>query len=181
MSGVRRSPRHSHWTGQGRLTKTASCWDSLGLWLILTWRSESEAAEQPDYVCLMAVIGAHLRALPPGRKRGLLLSQGYWKSVRQGRMREHNSADAMYEQMLFLATTGKELFRRWRRRTSSWFHCSGGKDRTGVALCSSYSAGALMKRSVTVGICPGLQCLPCRPELEKIQCLGEPAEVHPGL
>ena len=47
---------------------------------------------------------------------------------------EHNLADAMYEQMLFRNKAYKELFRALEAgETPILFHCSGGKDRTGVA------------------------------------------------
>ena len=108
--------------------------DSLGLRLILDLRSEAEAAKQPDSVpdgarlvriCGLCHSDGSEIAFSPEDKEKLL----------QGRLDEdHNMADAMYQQMLFGNKAFKELFRALEAgETPILFHCSAGKDRTGVA------------------------------------------------
>ena len=108
--------------------------DSLGLRLILDLRSEAEAAKQPDDVpdgarlvriCGLCHSDGSEIAFSPEDKEKLL----------QGRLDEdHNMADAMYQQMLFGNKAFKELFRALEAgETPILFHCSAGKDRTGVA------------------------------------------------
>ena len=120
----------------GLLTGTADrkLLDSLGLRLILDLRSESEAAEQPDYV----PDGARLVRIcglchPDGSE--ISFSPGDIEKLLKGKKdEEHNLADAMYEQMLFRNKAYKELFRALEAgETPILFHCSAGKDRTGVA------------------------------------------------
>ena len=108
--------------------------DSLGLRLILDLRSESEVAEQPDYV----PDGARLVRIcglchPDGSE--ISFSPGDIEKLLKGKKdEEHNLADAMYEQMIFHNKAYKELFRALEAgETPILFHCSGGKDRTGVA------------------------------------------------
>ena len=108
--------------------------DSLGLRLILDLRSEAEAAETPDYV----PDGARLV-----RICGLCLENGKEvdfspedrENLLKGMPDEgHRMADAMYERMLFGNKAYKELFRALEAgETPVLFHCSAGKDRTGVA------------------------------------------------
>ena len=65
----------------------------------------------------------------------------------------------MYEQMIFRNKAYKELFRALEAgETPILFHCSGGKDRTGVAaMLILLALGLPMKQSVR--ICTD-QCLP---------------------
>ena len=80
---------------------------------------------------------------------------------------EHNLADAMYKQMLFRNKAYKELFRALEAgETPILFHCSGGKDRTGVAamlilLALGASDETICQDFVRTNVCR-------RPELEKI-------------
>ncbi len=108
--------------------------DSLNLRLILDLRSEEEAAKQPDYV----PDGARLVRIcglchPDGTE--IAFSPADKEKLLKGRLDEdHNMADAMYEQMLFGNKAFKELFRALEAgETPILFHCSAGKDRTGVA------------------------------------------------
>ena len=108
--------------------------DSLGLRLILDLRSEAEAAKQPDDV----PDGARLVRIcglchPDGSE--IAFSPEDKEKLLQGRLDEdHNMADAMYQQMLFGNKAFKELFRALEAgETPILFHCSAGKDRTGVA------------------------------------------------
>ena len=108
--------------------------DSLNLRLILDLRSEAEAAQSPDYV----PDGARLVRIcglchPDGTE--IAFSPEDKEKLLKGRLDEdHNMADAMYEQMLFGNKAFKELFRALEAgETPILFHCSAGKDRTGVA------------------------------------------------
>ena len=92
---------------------------------------------------------------------------------------EHNLADAMYEQMLFRNKAYKELFRALEAgETPILFHCSGGKDRTGVAamlilLALGASDETICQDFVRTNVCR-------RPELEKIWAAhAEEIEAHP--
>ena len=108
--------------------------DSLGLRLILDLRSEAEAAETPDYVPdgarLVRICGLCLENgkevdFSPEDRENLLKGM-----PDEGR----RMADAMYERMLFGNKAYKELFRALEAgETPVLFHCSAGKDRTGVA------------------------------------------------
>lgn len=93
-------------------------------------------------------------ALPPGRKRDLLLSRGHWKAAQgQEGDEEHNLADAMGEQMLFRNKAHKELFRRWRRakRRSCSTALAGKTAPLAVALCSfRWRWGLRMNGSVRI-------------------------------
>ena len=153
--------------------------DSLGLRLILDLRSESEAAEQPDYV----PDGARLVRIcglchPDGSE--ISFSPGdIEKLLKSKKDEEHNLADAMYEQMLFRNKAYKELFRALEAgETPILFHCSGGKDRTGVAamlilLALGASDETICQDFVRTNVCR-------RPELEKIWAAhAEEIEAHP--
>ena len=153
--------------------------DSLGLRLILDLRSESEAAEQPDYV----PDGARLVRIcglchPDGSE--ISFSPGDIEKLLKGKKdEEHNLADAMYEQMLFRNKAYKELFRALEAgETPILFHCSGGKDRTGVAamlilLALGASDETICQDFVRTNVCR-------RPELEKIWAAhAEEIEAHP--
>ena len=153
--------------------------DSLGLRLILDLRSESEAAEQPDYV----PDGARLVRIcglchPDGSE--ISFSPGDIEKLLKGKKdEEHNLADAMYKQMLFRNKAYKELFRALEAgETPILFHCSGGKDRTGVAamlilLALGASDETICQDFVRTNVCR-------RPELEKIWAAhAEEIEAHP--
>lgn len=141
--------------------------DSLGLRLILDLRSGSEAAEQPDYV----PDGARLVRIcglchPDGSE--ISFSPGDIEKLLKGKKdEEHNLADAMYQQMIFRNKAYKELFRALEAgETPILFHCSGGKDRTGVAamlilLALGASDETICQDFVRTNVCR-------RPELEKI-------------
>ena len=110
--------------------------DALGLRLILDLRSSGEVQKEPDYV----PDGARLVQIC-----GLRAEDGHEISFAPddiaALMKDHEeSADgstfvqAMYERMLFGNKAFKELFRALEAgETPILFHCSAGKDRTGVA------------------------------------------------
>ena len=141
--------------------------DSLNLRLILDLRSEEEAAKQPDYV----PDGARLVRIcglchPDGTE--IAFSPADKEKLLKGRLDEdHNIADAMYEQMLFGNKAFKELFRALEAgETPILFHCSAGKDRTGVAamlilLALGASEEVIAKDFLQSNVCR-------RPELEAI-------------
>ena len=108
--------------------------DALGLRLILDLRSTAEAQAEPDYVpdgarlvriCGLCLDGGKEVDFSPEDREKLL----------EGKPDEgRRMADAMYKQMLFGNKAYKELFRALEAgETPVLFHCSGGKDRTGVA------------------------------------------------
>ena len=85
----------------------------------------------------------------------------------------------MYKQMLFRNKAYKELFRALEAgETPILFHCSGGKDRTGVAamlilLALGASDETICQDFVRTNVCR-------RPELEKIWAAhAEEIEAHP--
>ena len=122
----------------GRLTTEAdrARLDGLGLRLILDLRSGAEAAKLPDYV----PDGARLVQIC-----GLCAEDGHEISFAPddiaALMKDHEEStdgstfvQAMYERMLFGNKAFKELFRALEAgETPILFHCSAGKDRTGVA------------------------------------------------
>jgi len=141
--------------------------DSLGLRLILDLRSEAEAAETPDYV----PDGARLVRIcglchPDGSE--ISFSPGDIEKLLKGKKdEEHNLADAMYEQMLFRNKAYKELFRALEvGETPVLFHCSGGKDRTGVAAMLILLALGASDETIRQDFVRTNECR--RPELEKI-------------
>ena len=141
--------------------------DSLNLRLILDLRSEEEAAKQPDYV----PDGARLVRIcglchPDGTE--IAFSPADKEKLLKGRLDEdHNMADAMYEQMLFGNKAFKELFRALEAgETPILFHCSAGKDRTGVAAMLILLALGASEEVIAKDF---LQSNVCRqPELEAI-------------
>ena len=153
--------------------------DSLGLRLILDLRSESEAAEQPDYVPDGARLGRICGLCHPDGSE-ISFSPGDIEKLLKGKKdEEHNLADAMYQQMLFRNKAYKELFRALEAgETPILFHCSGGKDRTGVAamlilLALGASDETICQDFVRTNVCR-------RPELEKIWAAhAEEIEAHP--
>ena len=119
----------------GRLTTEADrrLLDSLGLRLILDLRSSGEAKKEPDYVpdgarlvqiCgLCAEDGAEI-AFAPGDIEKLMQTAEEGESISQ----------RLYRRMLTGNKAFKELFRALEAgETPILFHCSAGKDRTGVA------------------------------------------------
>lgn len=110
--------------------------DSLGLRFILDLRSTAEAAAQPDYVpagarlvqlCGLCAADGHEIAFSP--KDIELLLSGEPEGEDDTRFMH-----AMYRGMLFGNKAFRELFRALEAgETPILFHCSAGKDRTGVA------------------------------------------------
>ena len=141
--------------------------DSLGLRLILDLRSEQEAEKMPDYV----PDGARLV-----RICGLCLDDGKEvdfspedrEKLLEGKPDEgRRMADAMYKQMLFGNKAYKELFRALEAgETPVLFHCSGGKDRTGVAAMLILLALGASDETIYADFVQTNECR--RPELEKI-------------
>ena len=120
----------------GKLTSPAdrAKLDALGLRLILDLRSEPEAEQVPDYV----PDGARLvRICGLCREDGqeISFSPEDRAHLLQGKPdKSRNMSCAMYERMLFGNKAYMELFRALEvGETPVLFHCSGGKDRTGVA------------------------------------------------
>ena len=107
--------------------------DALGLRLILDLRSTEEARREPDYVpdgarlvqiCGLCAEDGHEIAFAPGDIDRLMASapEGY------------DAPRVMYRWMLTGNKAFKELFRALEAgETPILFHCSAGKDRTGVA------------------------------------------------
>lgn len=154
-------------TGSLRSDADRKLLDSLGLRLILDLRSETEAAKQPDYV----PDGARLVRIcglchPDGSE--IAFSPADMALLLKGKKDEdHNVADAMYRQMLFNNKAFKELFLALEAgETPILFHCSAGKDRTGVAamlilLALGASDEVIAKDFLQTNLCR-------RPELEAI-------------
>ena len=141
--------------------------DSLGLRLILDLRSEAEAEKQPDYVPDGARL-VRICGLCGSDGREIAFSPEDVAHLLQGQKDEgRNLADAMYRQMLFGNKAYKELFRALEAgETPVLFHCSGGKDRTGVAAMLILLALGASDETIAADF---LQTNTCRrPELEKI-------------
>ena len=107
--------------------------DALGLRLILDLRSVEEAKKEPDYVpdgarlvqiCGLCAEDGHEIAFAPGDIDRLMASAPEGYDVPQ----------VLYRRMLTGNKAFKELFRALEAgETPILFHCSAGKDRTGVA------------------------------------------------
>ena len=107
--------------------------DSLGLRLILDLRSTEEAQKAPDYVpdgarlvqiCGLCAEDGHEIAFGPGDIERLMQNTPEGDDIPR----------AMYRRMLTGNKAFKELFRALEAgETPVLFHCSAGKDRTGVA------------------------------------------------
>ena len=107
--------------------------DALGLRLILDLRSTAEAQKEPDYVpdgarlvqiCGLCAEDGHEIAFAPGDIEHMMQEMPEGESISQ----------LMYRRMLFGNKAFKELFRALEAgETPVLFHCSAGKDRTGVA------------------------------------------------
>ena len=126
--------------------------DALGLRLILDLRSSGEVQKEPDYVpdgarlvqiCGLCAEDGHEISFAPDDIAALM--KGYEESADGSTF-----VQAMYERMLFGNKAFKELFRALEAgETPILFHCSAGKDRTGVAAMLILLALALrMRRSV---------------------------------
>ena len=110
--------------------------DALGLRLILDLRSSGEVQKEPDYVpdgarlvqiCGLCAEDGHEISFAPDDIATLM--KGYEESADGSTF-----VQAMYERMLFGNKAFKELFRALEAgETPILFHCSAGKDRTGVA------------------------------------------------
>ena len=125
------------WRGipTGKLTGEAdrTRLDALGLRLILDLRSVEEAKKEPDYVpdgarlvqiCALCAEDGHEIAFAPGDIDRLMASAPEGCDVPR----------VMYRRMLTGNKAFKELFRALEAgETPILFHCSAGKDRTGVA------------------------------------------------
>ena len=167
----------------GRLTTEAdrARLDGLGLRLILDLRSGAEAAKLPDYVpdgarlvqiCGLCAEDGHEISFAPDDIAALM--KGYEESADGSTF-----VQAMYERMLFGNKAFKELFRALEAgETPILFHCSAGKDRTGVAamlilLALGASDETICQDFVRTNVCR-------RPELEKIWAAhAEEIEAHP--
>ena len=107
--------------------------DALGLRLILDLRSAEEARKLPDYV----PDGARLVQIcalcaPDGRE--ISFAPGDMERMVRDAPEGEELSRVMYRQMLFGNKAFKELFRALEAgETPILFHCSAGKDRTGVA------------------------------------------------
>ncbi len=107
--------------------------DALGLRLILDLRSAEEARKLPDYV----PDGARLVQIcalcaPDGRE--ISFGPGDMERMMRDAPEGEDLSRVMYRQMLFGNKAFKELFRALEAgETPILFHCSAGKDRTGVA------------------------------------------------
>ena len=107
--------------------------DALGLRLILDLRSAEEARKDPDYVpdgarlvqiCALCAEDGHEIAFAPGDIEHMMEDRVDGESIPQ----------MMYRRMLFGNKAFKELFRALEAgETPVLFHCTAGKDRTGVA------------------------------------------------
>ncbi len=107
--------------------------DALGLRLILDLRSAEEARKLPDYV----PDGARLVQIcalcaPDGRE--ISFGPGDMERMMRDAPEGEDLSRVMYRQMLFGNKAFKELFRALEAgETPILFHCSAGKDRTGMA------------------------------------------------
>ncbi len=108
--------------------------DALGLRLILDLRSSVEADKAPDYVPDGARM-VRICGLCGDDGREISFSPDDIEHLLKGKPDDGvNLSHAMYEHMLFGNKAYKELFRALEAgETPVLFHCSGGKDRTGVA------------------------------------------------
>ena len=110
--------------------------DALGLRLILDLRSTTEARKEPDYVPDGARL-VQICGLCAEDGREIAFAPDDIAALMKGRKDNPDGSffvQAMYERMLFGNKAFKELFRALEAgETPILFHCSAGKDRTGVA------------------------------------------------
>ena len=107
--------------------------DALGLRLILDLRSSEEARKAPDYVPDGARL-VQICALCDADGKEISFAPGDIERMMQQYPEGANISEIMYRQMLFGNKAFKELFRALEAgETPMLFHCTAGKDRTGVA------------------------------------------------
>ena len=110
--------------------------DALGLRLILDLRSTEEARREPDYVPDGARL-VQICGLCAEDGREISFAPDDIDALMKGRKETPDGSffvQTMYERMLFGNKAFKELFRALEAgETPILFHCSAGKDRTGVA------------------------------------------------
>ena len=119
----------------GRLTTEAdrARLDGLGLRLILDLRSSAEAAKLPDYVPDGARL-VQICGLRDATGQEIDFSPNDIQRLVQSAPAGTNLSQLIYRQMLTGNKAFKELFRALEAgETPILFHCSAGKDRTGVA------------------------------------------------
>ena len=119
----------------GRLTTEAdrARLDGLGLRLILDLRSSAEAAKLPDYVPDGARL-VQICGLRDATGQEIDFSPNDIQRLVQSAPAGTNLTQMIYRQMLTGNKAFKELFRALEAgETPILFHCSAGKDRTGVA------------------------------------------------
>ena len=119
----------------GRLTTEAdrARLDGLGLRLILDLRSGAEAAKLPDYVPDGARL-VQICGLRDATGQEIDFSPNDIQRLVQSAPAGTNLTQLMYRQMLTGNKAFKELFRALEAgETPILFHCTSGKDRTGVA------------------------------------------------
>ena len=119
----------------GRLTTEAdrARLDGLGLRLILDLRSSAEAAKLPDYVPDGARL-VQICGLRDATGQEIDFSPNDIQRLVQSAPAGMSLTQLMYRQMLTGNKAFKELFRALEAgETPILFHCSAGKDRTGVA------------------------------------------------
>ena len=119
----------------GRLTTEAdrARLDGLGLRLILDLRSSAEAAKLPDYVPDGARL-VQICGLRDASGQEIDFSPNDIQRLVQSAPAGMSLTQLMYRQMLTGNKAFKELFRALEAgETPILFHCSAGKDRTGVA------------------------------------------------
>ena len=119
----------------GRLTTEADCarLDGLGLRLILDLRSSAEAAKLPDYVPDGARL-VQICGLRDATGQEIDFSPNDIQRLVQSAPAGMSLTQLMYRQMLTGNKAFKELFRALEAgETPILFHCTAGKDRTGVA------------------------------------------------
>ena len=107
--------------------------DALGLRLILDLRSTEEARREPDYVPDGARL-VQICGLRDATGQEIDFSPNDIQRLVQSAPAGTNLTQMIYRQMLTGNKAFKELFRALEAgETPVLFHCSGGKDRTGVA------------------------------------------------
>ena len=119
----------------GRLTTEAdrARLDGLGLRLILDLRSSAEAAKLPDYVPDGARL-VQICGLRDATGQEIDFSPNDIQRLVQSAPAGMSLTQLMYRQMLTGNKAFKELFRALEAgETPILFHCTAGKDRTGVA------------------------------------------------
>ena len=126
--------------------------DALGLRLILDLRSTEEARREPDYVPDGARL-VQICGLRDATGQEIDFSPNDIQRLVQNAPAGTNLTQLIYRQMLTGNKAFKELFRALEAgETPILFHCSAGKDRTGVAAM-------LIRRDDLRGLCAD-ECLP---------------------